>query len=213
MAAAADTATAALVVALTVAKTARDEIALLGTSADPPTVGHQALLEGLLTQFDRVATWASDNPMKRHDADLEQRCDLLKTLVEFIASPRLQLVQDLSSPFAVNTLERAIERWPDHCLCFVVGSDLAQQIPAWKESKRLMQQCNLGIVPREGWPLEPCTLESLRQMGASARVLPLGIPAAASSQVKQKQKRQQVPECLWPLLLKHNLYGFHARNA
>ena len=194
------------------ATTARAEIALLGTSADPPTVGHQALLEGLLTQFDRVATWASDNPMKRHDADLEQRCDLLKTLVESIASPRLQLAQELSSPFAVTTLKRASERWPDHRLCFVVGSDLAQQIPAWKESQRMLKQCNLGIVPREGWPLEPCTLETLRQMGAAARVLPLVIPAAASSQVKQKQKRQQVPECLWPLLLKHNLYGFNAAN-
>ena len=194
------------------ATTARAEIALLGTSADPPTVGHQALLEGLLTQFDRVATWASDNPMKRHDADLEQRCDLLKTLVETIASPRLQLAQELSSPFAVTTLERASERWPDHRLCFVVGSDLAQQIPAWKESQRMLQQCNLGIVPREGWPLEPCTLETLRQMGAAARVLPLVIPAAASSQVKRKQKRHQVPECLWPLLLKHNLYGFNAAN-
>ncbi|WP_114994645.1 nicotinate-nucleotide adenylyltransferase [Synechococcus sp. UW179A] len=194
------------------ATTARAEIALLGTSADPPTVGHQALLEALLTRFDRVATWASDNPMKRHDADLEQRCDLLKTLVESIASRRLQLAQELSSPFAVTTLERASERWPDHRLCFVVGSDLAQQIPAWKESQRMLQQCNLGIVPREGWPLEPCTLETLRQMGASTRVLPLGIPATASSQVKQKQKRQQVPECLWPLLLKHNLYGFNAAN-
>ena len=194
------------------ATTARAEIALLGTSADPPTVGHQALLEGLLTQFDRVATWASDNPMKRHDADLGQRFDLLKTLVESIASPRLQLAQELSSPFAVTTLKRASERWPDHRLCFVVGSDLAQQIPAWKESQRMLQQCNLGIVPREGWPLEPSTLETLRQMGASARVLPLVIPAAASSQVKQKQKRHQVPECLWPLLLKHNLYGFNATN-
>ena len=195
------------------ATTARAEIALLGTSADPPTVGHQALLEGLLTRFDRVATWASDNPMKQHDADLEQRCDLLKTLVESIGSPRLQLAQDLSSPFAVSTLELARERWPDHRFCFVVGSDLAQQIPAWKESRRLLKQCALGIVPREGWPLEECTLKTLRKMGASARVLPLGIPAAASSQVRQKQQRQEVPECLWPLLLKHNLYGFNVPNA
>ena len=39
-------------------------LALLGTSSDPPTKGHQCLLEGLLARFDKVATWASDNPMK-----------------------------------------------------------------------------------------------------------------------------------------------------
>ena len=212
MAPAADPSTAAVAVALTMADTTRAEIALLGTSADPPTVGHQALLEGLLTQFDQVATWASDNPMKRHDADLELRCDLLRTLVDAIADPRLQLAQDLSSPFAISTLERASQRWPDHRLCFVVGSDLAQQITSWKEPRRFLKHCNLGIVPREGWPLEQDTLTTLRQMGASARVLPLGIPAAASSQLKRKQERRQVPECLWPLLLKHNLYGFNASN-
>lgn len=43
-------------------------IALLGTSADPPTRGHQVLLEGLLNRYDHVATWASDNPLKQHDA-------------------------------------------------------------------------------------------------------------------------------------------------
>ena len=212
MAPAADPSTAAVAVALTMADTATAEIALLGTSADPPTVGHQALLEGLLTQFDRVATWASDNPMKRHDADLKLRCDLLRTLVDAIADPRLQLAQDLSSPFAISTLERASQRWPDHRLCFVVGSDLAPQIKTWKEAQRFLKHCNLGIVPRDGWPLQQVTLTTLRLMGASARVLPLGIPAAASSQLKQRQERQQVPECLWPLLLKHNLYGFNAFN-
>ncbi|MGL6133191.1 MAG: nicotinate-nucleotide adenylyltransferase, partial [Prochlorococcaceae cyanobacterium] len=39
-------------------------VAMLGTSADPPTRGHQALLEGLLNLYPRVATWASDNPVK-----------------------------------------------------------------------------------------------------------------------------------------------------
>ena len=106
MAPASDATTASVVVALTMA-----EIALLGTSADPPTCGHQALLEGLLLHFSRVATWASDNPMKRHDADLPQRHELLRALVTAIADSRLELAQDLSSPFAITTLERARRRW------------------------------------------------------------------------------------------------------
>ena len=57
-------------------------IALLGTSADPPTRGHQVLLSGLTKRYARVATWASDNPMKRHAAPLVLRALLLKALVD-----------------------------------------------------------------------------------------------------------------------------------
>ena len=73
-------------------------IALLGTSADPPTLGHQALLEGLLDHFQRVATWASDNPMKRHDASLDLRSELLKALVLAIDNPRVSICLLYTSP-------------------------------------------------------------------------------------------------------------------
>ena len=66
------------------------KIALFGTSADPPTLGHQALLEGLLTLFPRVATWASNNPMKDHKATLKKRQAMLSALVEAISNPNLQ---------------------------------------------------------------------------------------------------------------------------
>ncbi len=79
-------------------------IALLGTSADPPTLGHQALLEGLLDHFQRVATWASDNPLKRHDASLDLRSELLQALVMAIDNPRISIDQTLSSPYTFTTL-------------------------------------------------------------------------------------------------------------
>ena len=110
-------------------------IALLGTSADPPTLGHQALLEGLLVHFQRVATWASDNPMKRHDACLQLRSELLQALVMAIDDPRVSIDQTLSSPHTITTIERAKQLWPHHELFFVVGSDLAVQIPKWKQSE------------------------------------------------------------------------------
>ncbi len=80
-------------------------LALFGTSADPPTRGHQALLEGLLQLYPTVATWASDNPLKQHGAPLEQRAALLGQLVAAIGNPRLRHQQELSSPWAITTLE------------------------------------------------------------------------------------------------------------
>ena len=68
-------------------------IALLGTSADPPTNGHQALLIGLCKLFPKVLTWASNNPGKKHEHSLNQRIELLNALVEKLSLPNLELKQ------------------------------------------------------------------------------------------------------------------------
>jgi nicotinate-nucleotide adenylyltransferase len=186
---------------------ARRAIALLGTSADPPTRGHQALLEGLLDRYPRVATWASDNPMKRHAAPLAARTALLAALVSAIADPRLHHAQELSSPWAITTLERAAARWPGQELIFVVGSDLAGQIPHWKQAEAVLAHCRLAIVPRAGWPLQPADLAALEALGARIELLELAVPASASRAQRQRPDPAQIPAAVWPVLLQHNLYG------
>jgi nicotinate-nucleotide adenylyltransferase len=182
-------------------------IALLGTSADPPTTGHRALLTGLLTLFPRVVTWASDNPMKRHGACLEHRTELLRALVEAIGDPRLSLEQELSSPWTIETLRRARERWPEARLVFVIGSDLVRQLGSWKQADQVLRQCDLAVAPRLGWPLREEDLARLRDAGGRVQLLPLEIPASASSHVRLEPDPDQIPAELWPLLLQHNLYG------
>lgn len=182
-------------------------IALLGTSADPPTCGHQALLEGLLERYPRVATWASDNPMKRHAAPLAARAALLAALVRSIGDPRLEHVQELSSPWAITTLARAAAHWPGQELIFVVGSDLAGQIPRWKQAAAVLARCRLAIVPRAGWPLQPADLTALEGLGARLELLPLVVPASASTALRQRPDPSRIPAAVWPVLLQHNLYG------
>ena len=184
-----------------------EKIALFGTSADPPTRGHQLLLEGLLSRYSQVATWASDNPMKQHGAALPLRASLLGALVNQIQDQRLQLVQDLSSPYTMNTLKQAAQRWPKQELVFVVGSDLAEQIPRWRESASWLPHCDLAIAPRQGWPLGSETLATLERLGSRLEVLDLVIPATASSLQRQAPEQAQIPASVWPLLLEHNLYG------
>ncbi|MDA0716979.1 MAG: nicotinate-nucleotide adenylyltransferase [Cyanobacteria bacterium] len=190
-----------------VLKAGEEPVALFGTSADPPTRGHQALLEGLLRLYPQVATWASDNPQKHHGAPLEQRANLLGHLVTAIGDPRLSHKQELSSPWAITTLKRAATQWPGSELVFVVGSDLAAQVSAWKQAKALLKACVLAIAPRAGWPLEPKQLEQLTQLGGRVVILPIQVPATASSAVRQTPDPTQLPAVLLPLLLEHNLYG------
>ena len=183
-------------------------IALLGTSADPPTCGHQALLEQLLAHFTHVVTWASDNPGKQHALPLAQRSALLQALVQSVGDPRLTLVQELSSPWAITTLERAEALWPGQVLCFVSGSDLMEQVLRWKEADALLARCRLIIVPREGWPLNHTAIAMLRRHGAQLDVLSLHIPGTASSSVRRDTDPSQIPAVLRPLLMQNKFYGF-----
>jgi nicotinate-nucleotide adenylyltransferase len=182
-------------------------LALLGTSADPPTEGHRALLEGLAEHYGQVATWASDNPFKQHGASLAVRAQLLKALVAHIGDPRIRHVQELSSPRALTTVLEASERWPQHELVFVVGGDLAAQVPRWWRAAELLQHCRLAVVPRQGYELDPAALERIRELGGRPELVHLPVPATASSSIRQHPSPEQVPPALWAELVRHNLYG------
>ncbi|GCE64169.1 nicotinate-nucleotide adenylyltransferase [cyanobiont of Ornithocercus magnificus] len=182
-------------------------LALFGTSADPPTWGHQALLEGLLRLYPQVITWASNNPTKHHSAQLDHRVELLEALVDSIASPRLKLHQSLSSPWTTVTVNRAVTRWPNADLVVVIGSDLAGQLPHWKQAKDVLRQSRLAIAPRAGWPLRSSELEAIKRLGGKLDLLSLKIPASASSDVRHNLALDKVPYAVRRLLLKHNLYG------
>ena len=182
-------------------------IALLGTSADPPTCGHEALLKGLLNLFPKVITWASDNPIKNHEISLNIRHNLLKALTEDIANPQLEILQELSSPTTITTLERAERIWPQATFIFIIGSDLVEQVPTWFKVKDLFKKTKIGIVHREGWPLQNNQIKSLEILGAKVDVLPLQIPKSSSSSFRKKLKISEIPQAILPLIEKQNLYS------
>lgn len=185
-------------------------VALFGTSADPPTLGHRSLLAGLSQRYPLVRTWASDNPFKSHGAPLAMRAALLEAVVEGLGSPNLRVDQSLSSPRALDTLERAARQWPEAELVFVVGSDLLPQIQRWYAADEILRRCRLAVVPRLGWPLDSLQIEQLNRRGGRVEVLPLQIPATASSAIRRHPDPQLVPPELWPVLLEQNLYGLRS---
>ena len=189
-------------------KTKINSIALFGTSADPPTLGHQALLRELTSIFPKVITWASDNPDKSHQIPLLKRTELLKILVKKISHPRLELVQELSSPRTIHTLKKALQLWPEASFSFVIGSDLAIQIPNWLNPKSVLNKTKIAIAIRDGWPISDKQLEEIKKLGGDIELLPFKIPGSSSSKFREKPQENLVPSEIVPLLIEENLYGF-----
>ena len=184
-----------------------NSIALFGTSADPPTLGHEALLSELTKIFPKVITWASDNPDKKHQIPLLKRTQLLRILVKKISHPKLELVQELSSPRTIHTLKKAFQLWPEASFSFVIGSDLAMQVPKWLNAKSILSKVRIAIAMRDGWPISDIQLEEIQKLGGEIEILPFKTPESSSSKFRERPQKVLVPQELVPLLLEENLYG------
>ena len=184
-----------------------NSIALFGTSADPPTLGHEALLSELIKIFPKVITWASDNPDKNHQIPLLKRTQLLRILVKKISNPKLELVQELSSPRTIHTLKKAVQLLPEASFSFVIGSDLTAQVPKWLNAKSILNQATIAIAMRDGWPISDNQLKEIKKLGGEIDLLPFNIPESSSSKFREKPQEILIPQELVPLLLEENLYG------
>jgi len=188
-------------------KAKMNSIALFGTSADPPTLGHEALLNELTRFFPKVITWASDNPDKNHQIPLLKRTQLLRILVKKISHPKLELIQELSSPRTIHTLKKAFQLWPEASFSFVIGSDLAVQVPKWLNAKSILNKATIAIAMRDGWPISDQQLEEIKKLGGEVDLLPFRIPKSSSSNFRERPQEDLIPKELVPILLEENLYG------
>jgi nicotinate-nucleotide adenylyltransferase len=186
-------------------------IALFGTSADPPTIGHQGILRWLGEHYDQVAVWASDNPFKDHGSSLEQRSAMLQLLVADLNFPNVTLDERLSDRRSLNTLQRAQDIWGEEAQYFlVIGSDLVNQIPRWYRAKDLLQQVRLLIFPRPGYPLQSETLRQLKVMAGTWDVADYVPPAVSSSEYRNGGMQKAVIPIIGDYIASQGLYQSEA---
>jgi nicotinate-nucleotide adenylyltransferase len=185
------------------------KIALFGTSADPPTTGHQKILAWLSEHFDWVAVWASDNPFKSHQTPLEHRATMLRLTIQEIASPRhnIALDMELSHGRTLETVKVARQKWPDAQLVLGIGSDLIAQLPQWYRVEALLNQVDLLVVPRPGYAIDPAGLQQLRDLGATVSVADLGAPAVSSTAYRERQQSEALSAAIEAYIHREKLYA------
>lgn len=187
-------------------------VALFGTSADPPTRGHLAILCWLSQHFDQVAVWASDNPFKSHQTALDHRTEMLRLLVGDLDLRNIQVYPELSSSRTVITVERAQERWQNAEFTLVVGSDLVRQLPKWFRARDLLDRVKLLVVPRPGYSITDSELDPLRQIGADVTIADLNAPNVSSTAYREQGETEGVTSPIQAYIDREQLYRCHARR-
>ena len=184
----------------------KKKVALFGTSADPPTIGHEKIIEELSKIYSAIFIYASDNPKKKHKEDIFFRSLLLKKLTTSINKSNIIFDQKISSPWAIESIEKCKELYCLVELDFVIGSDLVTEIFSWKNCEQVLKEVKLLIVKRDGYPIKSKTLKMLDAKRVDFEISSLNIPNISSSNVRLNNQYSNLPKSLVDIVKKNNLY-------
>ena len=180
-------------------------IALFGTSADPPTIGHKKILEELSKIYAFTISYVSNNPKKKHIEDISIRSHLLKTLIDDLDNPKILFNQKISSQWAVDSIKKCKEIY-EFDVDFVIGSDLIKDIFYWKDFDKIILEVSFFIILREGYPLESNTLKMLETYRVKFKISTIKTPNISSSKFRLNFNCSNLPSSLIDIVKKNNLY-------
>ena len=181
-------------------------IALFGTSADPPTIGHKKILEELSKIYATTIGYVSNNPHKSHKEDISIRSHLLKTLIIDLDNPKILFNQSVSSKWAVESIEKCKRIYELDNLDFVIGSDLIKDIFYWKNFDKITNEVSFLIILREGYPVESNTLKMLETYKVKFKISTIKTPNISSSKFRLNFNCSNLPSSLIDIVKKNNLY-------
>ena len=133
------------------------DIGILGGTFNPPHMGHLVMAQEALDQLDldRVVFMPVAVPPHkeaREDPGAEARLELCRLAVagdERFKVSSLEVDRGGAS-FTVDTLKELHDVEPEHELTFIVGGDMAQSLPAWREPETILALARLAVAEREG---------------------------------------------------------------
>jgi nicotinate-nucleotide adenylyltransferase len=181
-------------------------VALFGTSADPPTIGHKKILEELSEIYSYTISYVSNNPNKNHREDISIRSLLLKTLIEDLDNPKILFNQRVSSQWAIESIINCKNIYKLDNLDFVIGSDLIKDIFCWKNFDKIVTEANFFIIIRKGYPVESSTLKMLETYKVKFKISTIKIPNISSSKFRSNFNYSCLPKSLINIVRNNNLY-------
>lgn len=192
-------------------------IALFGTSADPPSIGHQQILQWLDNHYDHVLVWVSDNPFKTHQASLSDRLKMMELTIAAIQPPAqtISLQPEISNPRTINTVEQARQILPHANFSLVIGGDLVPQLPTWYRAQDLLNQVKLLVVPRQGVTIFPEDIDRLVNMGTEVAIAPssISIPDVSSSDYRNNGNSSVIIPTVAAYIQQESLYAWQTSPA
>jgi nicotinate-nucleotide adenylyltransferase len=195
------------------------DIGILGGTFNPPHMGHLVMAQEALDQLDldRVVLMPVAVPPHkeaRDDPGAAARLELCRLAVardeRFEVSP-LEVERGGAS-FTVDTLRELHDVEPEHDLTFIVGGDMAQSLPAWRDPEAILALARLAVAEREGVRREDIA-RRLEPLHDGSRVVFFDMPRIdiSSSSIRRRVAegrpvRYLVPDAVAAAIAEQGLY-------
>jgi nicotinate-nucleotide adenylyltransferase len=195
------------------------DIGILGGTFNPPHMGHLVMAQEALDQLDldRVVFMPVAVPPHkeaREDPGAAARLELCRLAVagdERFEVSTLEIERGGAS-FTVDTLTELHDIEPEHDLTFIVGGDMAQSLPAWREPEAILALARLAVAEREGVRREDIA-RRLESLHGGDRVVFFDMPRidVSSSTIRRRVAegrpvRYLVPDAVAAAIAEHGLY-------
>jgi nicotinate-nucleotide adenylyltransferase len=146
------------------------ELGILGGTFNPPHVGHLVMAIEALDQLEleRILLMPTARPPHKEapdDPGADVRLELCRLAAagdERIDVSTLEIERGGAS-YTVDTLRALHGREPEHALTFIVGGDMADSLPSWREPEAILELARIAVAERA----------ELRREGIARRLEPL----------------------------------------
>jgi nicotinate-nucleotide adenylyltransferase len=131
-----------------------ERIGVFGGAFDPPHVGHVLAVQYVLltAPVERVFVIpCAQHPFGKHVSPFEHRCAMCR--LAFAPLAERAKVLDLEgkrrgASYTIDTIRELSRRFPEAEFELIVGSDIVEELPQWREVEELKRLATLRVLPR-----------------------------------------------------------------
>lgn len=200
-------------------------LGILGGSFNPIHIGHLIIAEEVYRyhHLSKVLFIPLGYPPHKTPSDLADASHRYEMAREAIEGNEHFEISDIEikragKSYTIDTVESVIKLYEGGCEVYlIVGDDTLQELPTWKDVKRLSTRCHFVTVNRPGSMPDIRTQlakilgeEKVAEMARlRVEIPPLGI---SSTDIRARLKKGQgikylVPSCVEEYITRHRLYG------
>lgn len=186
------------------------KVGILGGTFDPPHLGHLIIANEVLHAHRLNEVWFMPNQEPPHKNKTnaikdEDRVKLLKLATEGHPHFKIELIElERKGPsYTFDTMKILTENHPDSQFYFIIGADMIEYLPKWKNINQLVDIVQFIGVSRPSYSHEsnyPILYAEVPEMGISSSLI--------RSRIKEnKTIRYLVPEAVRSYIKENHLYG------
>lgn len=198
------------------------KVGIMGGTFDPIHIGHMLAAETARDAFGLEEVWFMPSHIPPHKqaagASGEDRLALVREAIRNNAAFRI-LDWELKRggvSYTIDTVRMLQEQYPGEDFYFIIGADMVQYLPKWREIDELVRRLTFIGLGRPGIPLDPGTLPE----HISRKVLLADMPMVGISSTLIRERaaagksiRYMVPEPVYDYVVRSELYGVQPRSA